>query len=172
MDTRGGSAGAHLELVEAELTRIVDFLRRSGAHKIILFGSYARGRRDALVDLDLMVVQKSRLPFVERVARLYRQLAPRVAVDLLVYTPAAWEEMQDRPFIRRALAEGKVLYESIQSPGGLRGSEAGRSLNLLRRFTEIRSMSSRSRMSWRFLFIQVVIWVRKGGKQLRAKNTV
>lgn len=98
-------------LLKQELERIVKALRRAGAHKIILFGSYARGRCDAFTDLDLIVVQESELPFVERTAHLYRQLAPRVAVDFLVYTPQEWEEMRDRPFIQAALAGGKVLYE-------------------------------------------------------------
>jgi predicted nucleotidyltransferase len=99
------------EAREGELGRIVELLKRSGALRVILFGSYARGRRDALVDLDLIVVQESRLPFVERTAELYRQVVPKVAVDFLVYTPAEWQEMKDSPFIRHALAEGKVLYE-------------------------------------------------------------
>lgn len=101
----------HTEALERELGRIVELLKRSGALKVVLFGSYARGRRDALVDLDLIVVQESKLPFAERTAELYRQVVPKVAVDLLVYTPAEWQEMKDRPFIRHALAEGKVVYE-------------------------------------------------------------
>ncbi|MGB9919735.1 MAG: nucleotidyltransferase domain-containing protein [Moorellales bacterium] len=100
-----------MELMEAELARTVEYFRRSGARKVVLFGSYARGRRDALVDLDLIVVQENPLPFVERIAQAYRQLAPRVALDLLVYTPAEWEEMQDSAFIRQALVEGRVLHE-------------------------------------------------------------
>ena len=35
----------------------------------------------------------------------------RVALDLLVYTPAELKRVRERPFMRHALATGKVLYE-------------------------------------------------------------
>jgi len=42
---------------------------------------------------------------------LQRQRAAH-AVDLLVYTPEEMLTMVDRPFVRRILHEGKVLYEA------------------------------------------------------------
>lgn len=41
-------------------------------HKVILFGSYAKGRRDLFTDLDLIVVMDSRDDFVTRCAELAR----------------------------------------------------------------------------------------------------
>jgi hypothetical protein len=35
-----------------------------------------------------------------------------VAVEMFVYTPAEFVGMADRPFMRRVLREGIVLYES------------------------------------------------------------
>ncbi|MGQ9779767.1 MAG: nucleotidyltransferase domain-containing protein [Bacillota bacterium] len=99
-------------LLAEELERLKRELAGMGAKKIVLFGSYARGRADALTDLDLMVVMESDLPFVERLGMLYRRLAPRVAVDILAYTPEEWRKMQETPFVRRALKEGRVLYEA------------------------------------------------------------
>jgi predicted nucleotidyltransferase len=96
-----------------ELARIVRRLKILGAEKIILFGSFARGREDDLTDLDLFVVLQSDLSFVERTARLYRAVSPRVAVDLLAYTPEEWQRMQERPFVKKALQEGRVLYEKV-----------------------------------------------------------
>lgn len=61
-------------------------------------------------DVDLLMVWDTPLNFVERVAELYRLLQPRVAADLLAYTPEELERVRCRPFVRRALAEGKVLY--------------------------------------------------------------
>ncbi|GFN23693.1 nucleotidyltransferase domain-containing protein [Thermanaeromonas sp. C210] len=90
---------------------MVNKLRELGAQKIILFGSYARGRADVFTDLDIIVILETGLPFVERTGYVYRELAPRVPSDILVYTPEEWQRMQDRPFIRQALAEGKILYE-------------------------------------------------------------
>lgn len=102
--------------LERELRRIVRRLKVLGAEKIILFGSYARGRTDAFTDLDLIVIMRTEAPYLARTAYVYRQLAPRVAADILVYTPAEWEQMQARPFIKKALAEGRVLYEKA-APG-------------------------------------------------------
>ncbi|MBN1992365.1 MAG: nucleotidyltransferase domain-containing protein [Anaerolineae bacterium] len=78
---------------------------------VMLFGSYAAGRRDLFTDLDLLVVMHSSLDFVTRCAELARCLRARVAVDLLVYTPQEMERMQNRPFMRHILHTGKVLYE-------------------------------------------------------------
>ncbi len=100
----------HVALLESELPRIVEELKRLGAHMIVLFGSYAQGRRDLFTDLDLLVVMESGEPFVERLGRLYATLGHRVAADILVYTPAEFEEMKQRRFVRHALATGKVLY--------------------------------------------------------------
>ncbi len=100
------------DLLAGELERLTLRLREMGARKIVLFGSYAKGRADACTDLDILAVLESELPFVERTGDLYRLLAPRVALDLLVYTPEEWLAMNDRPFIRNAVAEGRVLYEA------------------------------------------------------------
>lgn len=97
------------KLLAEELNRMVDKLRKLGAKRIILFGSYARGRSDMFTDLDLIVILNTSLPFVERTGYVYRELAPRVATDILVYTPEEWTKIKDRPFIKQALAEGKVI---------------------------------------------------------------
>lgn len=79
--------------------------------KVILFGSYATGRRDLFTDLDLLVVMASEQDFVRRTAELYRQLQAGVDLDLLVYTPEEFEKQRQRGFVRHALATGHVLYE-------------------------------------------------------------
>lgn len=105
----------YAELLESELSRFVADLRSIGASKIVLFGSYAEGRKDLYTDLDLFVVLESDLPFVERTAWLYKELAPRVACDILAYTPREWESMRKRPFVRDATRKGVVLYEKDRS---------------------------------------------------------
>jgi predicted nucleotidyltransferase len=79
--------------------------------RVILFGSYAAGRRDLFTDLDLLVVMASEQDFVQRTAELYRQLGVDVDLDLLVYTPEEFARQRRRGFVRQALKTGKVLYE-------------------------------------------------------------
>lgn len=93
------------------MDRFVARLRELGAEKVVLFGSYGEGRADLFTDLDLFVVIDTELPYVERTAWLYKELAPRVACDILAYTPEEWVRMQARSFVRDALRKGEVLYE-------------------------------------------------------------
>lgn len=103
---------AHAEALDNSLTKCVDHLSSMpDVKKIILFGSYASGRRDLFTDLDLMVVMVSNKDFVKRTAELYRQLPIKVDMDLLVYTPGEFEKMSKRGFIRHALLSGRVIYE-------------------------------------------------------------
>jgi uncharacterized protein len=99
-----------------DLDSIVQQLARLPAvHKVVLFGSYAAGRRDLFTDLDLLVVMDSEADFVTRNADLARYIRASVALDLLAYTPQEIERLRDRPFMRQALLKGKVLYAKIAS---------------------------------------------------------
>jgi len=101
--------------LQAELERLVEELKRLGALKVIVFGSMARGRIRAGSDLDLIVVMPSEERFADRLAHLYQTLQPKVACDILAYTPEEFEKMPERSFlIRQALSEGAVLYEATQ----------------------------------------------------------
>ena len=103
----------YITALARDLESLVAQLRQMPAvRKVILFGSFARGRRDLFTDLDLLVVMDSSLDFVTRGVDLARRLRAGVALDLLVYTPQEMEAMRDRPFMRHALATGKVLYEA------------------------------------------------------------
>lgn len=83
-----------------------------GVQRVILFGSLAWGDTGLVSDLDLLMVWDTPLDFLTRTVELYRRLQPRVAADLLVYTPAEMTRMTTRPFIRHILEEGRVLYEA------------------------------------------------------------
>ena len=101
---------AHQAELESEIERLTRAAADMGALRVVLFGSAARGQAGLTSDLDLMIVWETDLAFVERSAEIYRRLRPRVAADLLVYTPAEMERMADRPFMRKALSEGRELY--------------------------------------------------------------
>lgn len=100
----------------AALERAVEGITRHLRQKpevrrVVLFGSYAAGRRDLRTDLDLLVVMESSEDFVTRTARLHTELHSGVDMDLLVYTPEEFERVKERGFVRRALQTGVVLYE-------------------------------------------------------------
>ena len=65
----------HVEALERALAKIVaQFSCLPEVERIVLFGSYAAGRRDLFTDLDLLVVMSSELDFVHRTAEVYSQL--------------------------------------------------------------------------------------------------
>ena len=99
--------------LEVELERLLPILPRLGVTKAILFGSLTSGDVGQTSDLDLLLVAPSMEPFVRRLARFAEALAPSVALDLFVYTPEEFKAMAaTNPFVRRALATGRVVYEA------------------------------------------------------------
>ncbi len=97
--------------LDSELHRIVDILKTQGAEQVILFGSLARGDIGSHSDIDLIVVQETGERFLDRLDAIYRAVIPKVALDVLVYTPAEFEALRrDNSFVRGAVAEGRVLY--------------------------------------------------------------
>jgi predicted nucleotidyltransferase len=100
-------------LLEEELQRFVEILRQEiDPERIILFGSLATGEIGPWSDIDLVIVMKTDKPFIERLHTIRRLLQPRVATDLLVYTPEEFEQLaRERPFVREEiLAKGVLLY--------------------------------------------------------------
>ena len=94
-------------------------LDEQGAHAAWVFGSHARGTATDESDIDVIVVAPTRRPFVER----FRDYLPAVAhadvgVDLLVYTPEEFAQMQaeERPFLVDALAGARRIH--VGRPGG------------------------------------------------------
>lgn len=81
-------------------------------HKVILFGSAARGDTDEYSDIDLIIVAPSDKSFVGRL-RESADVIPEGRIDLLIYTPEEFQDMLDKGsyFIETALKEGKCLYE-------------------------------------------------------------
>ncbi len=100
----------HAKDLERCLLDIVEALKRDETVKrIVLFGSYAKGRRDLFTDLDIMLVVESDLPYLKRLDRYWNLIGDLIIVDLdlFVYT----ENELDTPVAREALRTGKVLYE-------------------------------------------------------------
>ena len=95
------------------LRAILDHLSADRPEKIYLFGSWARGEGDELSDLDLVMIMKSEMSFLERTAKVMRSLPASVgAVDLLVYTPEEFRQMlrDGNAFAEMLVEEGKLIY--------------------------------------------------------------
>ena len=102
----------HRKALQEELKRLTEAASRIGVRRIIQFGSSVRGNLGLTSDLDLLIVWDTPLDFLERTVDLYRRLLPRVAVDMLVYTPDEMVKMRHTPLVRKALEEGRVIYEA------------------------------------------------------------
>jgi predicted nucleotidyltransferase len=102
----------HIARVRSEIERLQNELISLGAERVILFGSAAREELGLGSDIDLIVVMKSALNFVERTGALYKILQPRLDADILAYTPEEFERVSETsPLVRLALIEGKELSE-------------------------------------------------------------
>jgi len=100
-------------VVEQDLARVVEALKKLGATLVVLFGSQARGTATESSDSDLLVVMPCNPAetFAGRLARVAAEVQPRTPMDLLVYSPAEFERLRvTRRFVRDALAEGRVLH--------------------------------------------------------------
>lgn len=103
---------AYREMLARSLEQVVATLSSlDEVERISLFGSYTRGEADLFTDLDLLVVMRTELGFVERLRKLYRLLSLPVDVDIICYTPEEFESMRARPFLKQALKGEVVLYE-------------------------------------------------------------
>jgi len=80
--------------------------------RAIIFGSYARGDADAVSDLDLLLIEPTTLPFLERGRQHLRLFRMGVALDVLVYTPDEYEGLRQagHPLIERVEREGITIY--------------------------------------------------------------
>jgi predicted nucleotidyltransferase len=101
---------AHCQALWQEVERLTKDAIALGVQRIMLFGSLVWGRPGLTSDVDMVLIWDTPLGFLERTAEVYRRLQPQVAADLFVYTPNELTRIADRPFIRRVLAEGRVLY--------------------------------------------------------------
>jgi predicted nucleotidyltransferase len=86
----------------------------SGAAKVIVFGSYARGEATDDSDLDLIVVERNILDHTSEYVRLREAIGSLgVGVDLLLFSESEFDKRKDwwTTPVYWATREGKVLCE-------------------------------------------------------------
>ena len=82
--------------------------------KIILFGSYAKGKPQEDSDLDLLIINDSNLPKHKRSFEIQKALkGSKIPLDILVYTSSEFysEINQKYSFLNSAIQSSKVVYE-------------------------------------------------------------
>jgi len=99
-------------VVDTHLTKLVQLLRRYEPERIILFGSRARGEADEYSDYDVLVIKRTKRPFLDRL----RDMVPYLVefdrpADILVYTPEEFERMRETGLGWVVQQEGVLLYE-------------------------------------------------------------
>lgn len=97
----------------SKLRRFLDSLRSYEPERIYLFGSWARGEQDDLSDLDIVVIKRTSLPFLERLREVAKYFPPKSGgVDVLVYTPEEFEAMRrdGNAFAEMIVEEGLLVY--------------------------------------------------------------
>jgi uncharacterized protein len=102
------------KLLDQELARYIRLLTKHGnPEKVILFGTLAKGQVHEWSDIDLVVVEKTQLPFFQRLRKVRKLLQPEVGMDIMVYTPEEFTRLcAERPFFREEIIEkGKIVYE-------------------------------------------------------------
>lgn len=98
------------DVVESLVRSIVELIHPL---KIILFGSYARGKPGPGSDIDVLVVVPDGVHCRRTAQLLYRQIRGlRVPFDILVATPGDLEKHKDNIGLiyRSVLREGKEIY--------------------------------------------------------------
>ena len=101
-------------LLIQEMDRCVRLLIRHGSpEKVILFGTLAKGSVHEWSDIDLVVVERTDLPFFQRIKKARKLLQPKVGMDIMVYTPEEFERLcAERPFFKEEIiGKGEIVYE-------------------------------------------------------------
>ena len=99
------------EELEKELEKITERLKKDQSVRLVLlFGSLARGDVRSESDIDLLVVKETDKKFLDRLDEFYKDAS--IAMDIFVYTPEEFESLKDRGFIKKAVEEGVILYET------------------------------------------------------------
>lgn len=92
------------------LDRLKNYLQSASVEEAYVFGSYANETASARSDIDLIFIKNTDKRFFDRYSEfddlyaLFQQ-----PIDLLIYTPAEWEQMQERLFFRSMKRDKRII---------------------------------------------------------------
>jgi predicted nucleotidyltransferase len=105
--------------LERELKRTMELLiREYSPERVILFGSLAHGTVHEWSDIDLAVVKETPRRFIDRIGDVLRLIRPKVAINVVVYTPQEVAQMVARDhyfWVDEIEKKGKTLYDRTAS---------------------------------------------------------
>ena len=97
--------------LQEALESIVGQLKKLGALKIIVFGSFAHDKVDVNSDLDLFVLMPSTRSGKEWLDIVYDTIERSVASDIIVYNDREFRERLPTSAFLQNVIKGKVVYE-------------------------------------------------------------
>ncbi len=101
--------------LDQELKRILPLIEHDyKPERIILFGSLASRKIHEWSDIDLVIIKKTPLRFIDRIGEVLRLTRPHVGFNVVVYTPQEVSQMEESGHYfwkDEILAKGKVLYD-------------------------------------------------------------
>ena len=93
---------------------IFEQLKKTKPQAIILFGSQATGETHKDSDFDILLIQDTDKPFLDRIRAVHSNLRTHLALDVIVLTPKEARDLPKRnTFFSQILKEGKLIYGRI-----------------------------------------------------------
>ena len=99
-------------IVDANIEKIVEqFMDQYNLHKLLLFGSYAKGKSTKRSDIDLCVVAETDNKR-SLLTDMYVNIESDKPFDILLYTPSEWDSCKEdhTSFAYIISKEGVVIY--------------------------------------------------------------
>jgi predicted nucleotidyltransferase len=98
--------------LERGLAEIVKQIRKMGALKIVLFGSFVSGKITPSTDLDIFVVMPVTKKGKEWLDEIYGKIERYVACDIIVFNLTEYKQEKEKNlFLKEIEKKGKVIYE-------------------------------------------------------------
>jgi len=93
---------------------VIERLKNRNPQAIILYGSYAWGKPHQDSDLDLVVIEESNQPRIDRIRELRSYIKTKQPIDIMALTPSEAKKYGEKfSFYKKILNEGKVVYGRI-----------------------------------------------------------